>query len=109
MAPREPRRSASDRGYDPRWTRASRAFLARYPYCGMRPHHARPVLSRCVDTGQFTTRATLTDHVVPHRGDPRLFWDEANWQALCRACHAIKTAREPGGSARRPTRRMRAR
>lgn len=31
--------------------------------------------------------ATVVDHIVPHRGDMKLFWDRDNWQALCKACH----------------------
>ena len=27
------------------------------------------------------------DHIVPHRGDHKCFWDRKNWQALCRSCH----------------------
>jgi 5-methylcytosine-specific restriction protein A len=38
--------------------------------------------------------ASILDHVVPHRGDPVLFWSESNWQSLCATCHGIKTARE---------------
>ena len=37
------------------------------------------------------TPATVVDHIVPHRGDPRLFWDEKNWQPLCKECHDRKT------------------
>lgn len=36
--------------------------------------------------------ATVVDHVRPHRGDRRLFWDRTNWQALCAPCHNKKTA-----------------
>ncbi|MGN8738508.1 HNH endonuclease signature motif containing protein [Bilifractor sp. HCP3S3_D3] len=35
--------------------------------------------------------ATVVDHIVPHRGDPKLFWDRSNWQALCKRCHDKKT------------------
>ena len=38
--------------------------------------------------------ATVVDHVVPHRGDPELFWDETNWPPACKPCHDAKTARE---------------
>ena len=38
--------------------------------------------------------ATVVDHVVPHRGDQRLFWDESNWAPACKPCHDAKTARE---------------
>ncbi|WP_456243258.1 HNH endonuclease [Thermacetogenium phaeum] len=34
---------------------------------------------------------------MPHKGDRQLFWDESNWQALCKPCHDSKTAREDGG------------
>jgi 5-methylcytosine-specific restriction protein A len=38
--------------------------------------------------------ATEVDHIKPHRGDRRLFFDRANLQPMCRSCHAQKTARE---------------
>ncbi|EXU58072.1 HNH endonuclease family protein [Acinetobacter baumannii 24845_10] len=31
--------------------------------------------------------ATVVDHIIPHRGDQEIFWDEMNWQALCSKCH----------------------
>lgn len=33
------------------------------------------------------------DHIIPHRGDEKLFWDRSNWQLLHSACHSSKTAR----------------
>jgi len=46
-------------------------------------------------------RAVVVDHIIPHRGDLALFWDEKNnWQALCHRCHSRKTAREDGGFGR---------
>jgi len=51
-------------------------------------------MSRCYVEGH-TTVATLTDHIVPHRGDRTLFWDqEHNWQALCEPCHMRKSQSE---------------
>ncbi|HYN08498.1 MAG TPA: hypothetical protein VES67_14030 [Vicinamibacterales bacterium] len=80
-----------ERGYDARWDRRSRRFLRKYPLCGMRPGGLQPVMSRCFDE-ERTTAAYQTDHVVPHRGDQRLFDDEqGNWQALCRECGARKS------------------
>jgi 5-methylcytosine-specific restriction protein A len=67
------------------------AFLRRHPLCAI-CHEPTSVL----------------DHVKPHRGDPTLFWDQDNWQALCVACHGRKTAPETlaaggrGGSAGLP-------
>jgi 5-methylcytosine-specific restriction enzyme A len=87
---REPRRSSYARGYTKRWARASQAFRARYPLCGMRPHQQPPVMSQCYLEGRVTA-ATQTDHVQPHRGDQGLFWAESNWQALCRECGARKS------------------
>jgi 5-methylcytosine-specific restriction protein A len=39
----------------------------------------------------------VVDHIVPHRGDPDLFWNEDNWQALAKVCHDRKTAMHDGG------------
>jgi 5-methylcytosine-specific restriction protein A len=47
----------------------------------------------CAAAGRLVP-ATVVDHVVPHRGNQRLFWDPANWAALCKPCHDAKTARE---------------
>lgn len=38
--------------------------------------------------------ATEVDHITPHEGDWSLFWDESNWQPLCKRCHSQKTMRE---------------
>lgn len=32
--------------------------------------------------------ATVTDHIVAHRGNPILFWDPDNWQSLCDDHHS---------------------
>lgn len=26
---------------------------------------------------------TITDHVIPHRGDMAVFWDSSKWQPAC--------------------------
>jgi 5-methylcytosine-specific restriction enzyme A len=76
------RPSAARRGYGPRWRRARQAFLKRNPFC-----------VACRAEGRLVS-ATVVDHVVPHHGDPVLFWDEGNWAAMCKPCHDAKTARE---------------
>jgi 5-methylcytosine-specific restriction enzyme A len=76
------RPSAARRGYGPRWRRARAAFLARHPLC-----------AACRVQGRLVP-ATIVDHVVPHRGDQKLFWDETNWAPACKPCHDAKTARE---------------
>ena len=76
------RPSAARRGYGPRWRRARAAFLAQHPLCA-----ACRALGRVVP-------ATVVDHTVPHGGSAALFWDQAQWQGLCKRCHDRKTARE---------------
>ena len=83
--PPDRRASAYARGYGPRWAKARAVFLARHPLC------------RTCDAQGRVTAATDVDHVTPHRGDQTLFWDESNWQPLCKACHSRKTASEDGG------------
>ena len=67
------RPSAARRGYGPRWRRARAAYLARHPLC-----------VPCQAAGRLVP-ATVVDHVVPHRGDQRLFWDEAQLGAAVQA------------------------
>lgn len=96
------RGSARERGYDSRWDRYRLGFLKRHPLCAV-----------CLAEGR-TTAANVVDHVVPHRGDERLFWDQRNHQALCDHrspwnCHGVKTATQDGGfgsAAVRPERLM---
>lgn len=73
------RKTSTARGYNARWQRTSKRRLAEYPLC-----------ATCETEGR-TTAATITDHIVPHRGDERLFWDPDNWQSLCKPCHDAKT------------------
>jgi hypothetical protein len=53
----------------------------------------------CEQSGLLTA-ATVVDHKKPHRGDPHLFWDETNWQGLCKSCHDRKTVHKDGGFGR---------
>jgi 5-methylcytosine-specific restriction protein A len=65
------------------WRRARAAYLTQHPWCaGYGTQPAEHAL------------ATELDHVIPHRGDRALFWDEGNWQGLCDTCHGRKTADE---------------
>lgn len=76
------RPSASARGYGARWRATRAGFLAKHPYCVL-----------CEQAGQIV-KATIVDHIIPHRGDSDLFWDRENWRSLCKRCHDIKTADE---------------
>lgn len=85
------RRSARARGYTRRWEAARKRFLVKYPLCGMRPGERPPVMSKCHDEGRLEAGKQV-DHVVPHRGNDALFWDEENnWQTLCATCGARKS------------------
>ena len=68
--------------YGHRWRKARAAFLGRHPLCAM-----------CSSAGRVT-EATVVDHVAPHKGDAKLFWDRGNWQALCKSCHDGAKQRE---------------
>lgn len=73
------RGGAEARGYDSRWRKARADFLQRNPLC-----------VKCMAQGRITP-ATVVDHIIPHRGDRKLFWDGQNWQPLCKSCHDRKT------------------
>lgn len=32
-------------------------------------------------------KATVVDHIVPHKGNYSLFINDRNWQSLCKLCH----------------------
>ena len=67
--------------YGAQWRKARIAFLREHPFCAM--------------CGKALRGAdAVVDHIRPHRGDPVLFWDENNWQALCKECHDRKTLTE---------------
>ena len=73
------RGGAAARGYDAHWRKARKVFLSCHPLC-----------VECLKNGVLIP-ATVVDHIVPHRGDRELFWDEQNWQPLCKDCHDRKT------------------
>ena len=55
-----------------------------------------PLCAECLREGRLTD-ATECDHIIPHKGDKRLFFDRKNLQSLCKKHHSAKTAREDGG------------
>lgn len=75
-------RSAYSRGYDRQWQKMSKAYLKANPLC-----------VRCKAKGKYT-KATVVDHIKPHRGNKALFWDRSNWQSLCKHCHDKKSMTE---------------
>jgi len=65
------RPTAAARGYNHQWRKARAIYLIAHPVCVM-----------------CGAPATVVDHIIPHGGDDRLFWDQHNWQALCTPCHS---------------------
>ena len=76
---RSDRDNASKRGYNSKWQKGRARYLRAHPLC-----------VECQREGKLV-KATVVDHKVPHRGDQKLFWDEKNWQPLCKSCHDKKT------------------
>ena len=80
------RSSAHSRGYNSKWQRSRLIFLQQNPLCKF-----------CADHGQVVA-ATVVDHIVPHKGNAKLFWSRSNWQSLCYNCHnSIKQRMEASG------------
>lgn len=65
-----------------RWRNISKKFLTKNPLC-----------VNCLKNGIIKS-SEETDHILPHRGDKEKFWDQKNWQALCKVCHSKKTYSE---------------
>ncbi len=84
------RRSSTQRGYGYRWQKASFAWLQAHPIA----------VDWFGDHNGVVKLAEVVDHIRPHRGDMRLFWDPSNWQGLTKADHDRKTALEDGGFGR---------
>lgn len=61
----------------------------------LRPNHLveEPFCRECARQGK-RVYATVVDHIVPHRGNWKLFTDPGNLQSLCKSCHDRKTALE---------------
>lgn len=76
------RGSSTRQGYGQAWRRARAQWLRDHPLC-----------EQCKREGR-TTLATVVDHVLPHRGDQALFWNQNNWQSMCKPDHDAKTMRE---------------
>lgn len=57
---------------------------------------AESLCAFCLAAG-LTSPATIADHIVPHRGDPDLFWF-GDLQSLCKTHHdSTKQREEKGG------------
>lgn len=80
--PPPPRPTPCQKGYGYKWQQRRKVFLGAHPLC-----------AECERLGRLTP-ATVVDHVIPHKGDMVLFWQEENWQSLCARHHNMKSAKE---------------
>lgn len=69
------RKTTDQRGYSRKWKVAREAYLNEHPLC-----------LECLKEKRVTA-ATVVDHIIPHKGDMKLFWDRNNWQPLCASHH----------------------
>lgn len=76
-APTKGRLAVAAKGnpYNYRWQQQRAIYLMENPFCVM-----------CRAKGLYVS-ATVVDHIIPHQGDQRLFWDKNNLQPLCAPCH----------------------
>lgn len=95
--------TTAQRGYGARWQRERKTFLAQ-------PHNQfcikcrrrgllNPGTMRMDGTPETNRRriGLVVDHIIPHKGDKRLFWNQDNWQPLCHDDHDIVKQREEHG------------
>lgn len=79
---RKDKRNSHERGYTYKWRKARERYLLSNPLCVY-----------CMKQGK-TEIATVVDHISKHNGNQDLFWDESNWQALCKLHHDSTKQRE---------------
>ena len=72
------------RGYTRQWEALRTEFIRLHPLCTF-----------CRDASQHV------DHIKAHKGNPALFWNWNNLQALCEHCHnSVKQRQERATHAR---------
>lgn len=86
MKHKSSRPTSAQRGYNYKWQKESKRFLDENPLC-----------KYCYEVREIKA-ATVVDHIIPHKGNMKLFWDRSNWQSLCDHCHnSIKAKEEARG------------
>lgn len=69
-----------------RWRRLRKLVLGEHPMC------------QCPHCQGNNLEADVVDHITPHRGEARLFWNRKNLQAMNKQCHdKYKQSQEKGG------------
>ena len=100
--------SSTARGYGYKWQQARAAYLLSHPYCAYclrevgisYQQDAVTIGLACATKGIGQPYAQVVDHIEAHRGDQALFWNKANWQALCTSHHSADKQREEAAQRR---------
>jgi 5-methylcytosine-specific restriction protein A len=98
---RTTKQSSTARGYGYKWQQARERYLSEHPFCayclrdaGITATALADIGLQCLSKGLGLPYASVVDHIRAHRGDMALFWDETNWQGLCRPHHDGEKKRE---------------
>ena len=75
------RLTSTEGGYNYKWQKFREEYLKKNPFC-----------LKCLKKGKLT-KAKVVVHIIPHKGDKRLFWNESNMQVLCVHFHNKKTGK----------------
>jgi len=59
-----------------RWRKLRAMQLKKHPICAL------------CDKSGIVSRATVVDHITPHKGNYDIMWDTDNLQSLCATCHS---------------------
>ncbi|MGK5049620.1 HNH endonuclease [Janthinobacterium sp. GB4P2] len=96
--------SSTKRGYSYAWQKARAGYLRSHPLCvyclreaaysSVRDLTPSKAILRCSELGLAIPKASVVDHIEPHRGDQVLFWNKSNWQSLCGTHHSADKQRE---------------
>ena len=68
--------------YSKAWKRMRAIHLLNSPLC------------ECCSLHGYVEIAKDVDHIIPHRGDKKIFNNTNNLQSLCKSCHSRKTNHE---------------
>lgn len=76
----EKKETGRTKGYSVEWEKYRWRFLYHNP--------------RCYACGRDKTNMSIhIDHIVAHKGNEELFWNETNYIPLCHSCHSVVTGR----------------
>lgn len=96
--PYEGRRKYAHLYTDPMWKRLRKLHLAKHPSCQCEhcKGEGKPLKDR---VGVPDHERAIVDHIRPHKGRRKLFFDRDNLQTMSKECHdKFKQSEERGGA-----------